>query len=54
MRLGAILTMTLTTQGCLVYSAASTAVSVTGSVLETGVDVVGGTVDLVIPGDDDD
>jgi hypothetical protein len=46
--------LALLLQGCIVYSAASTAVSVTGSVLETSADIVGGAVDLVIPDGDDD
>lgn len=41
-----------TLQGCLVYSAASTAVSVTGKVIETGVDIILAPVDLIV-GDDD-
>ena len=44
--------------GCVVATVASTAVSVTATVVETTVDagaaVVGGAVDLVTPGDDDD
>jgi hypothetical protein len=41
--------------GCIAYSVASTAVSVTGTVIETSADVVGGAVDLAIPdGDDED
>jgi hypothetical protein len=43
----------LTLQGCIAYSVASTAVSVTGTVIETSADIVGGAVDLAIPDDDD-
>lgn len=47
------LVIALVLPGCIVYSAASTAVSVTGTVLETGATIVGGAVDLVVPDDDD-
>lgn len=44
--------------GCIAYTAASTAVSVTATAVETTVDagaaVVGGAVDLVTPDDDDE
>ncbi len=35
--------------GCVVYSVADTAVSVTADVVETGVDVTTGAVSAVIP-----
>ena len=42
-------------QGCIAYTVASTAVSVTATAVETTVDVAAGAVDLVTPdGDDDD
>lgn len=39
--------------GCIAYTVASTAVSVTATAVETTVDVAAGAVDLVV-GDDED
>lgn len=49
-----VLALATPLQGCIAYTAASTAVSVTGTLLETSADIVGGAVDLVIPDGDDD
>lgn len=43
-----VITITLSVQGCVVYSVASAAVSITADVVSTGVNVVTGTVDMAV------
>lgn len=43
-----VITLALSLQGCVVYSVASAAVSITADVVSTGVKVVTGTVDMAV------
>ena len=54
LRLGFWVIAAAALQGCIAYTVASTAVSVTATAVETTVDVAAGAVDLVTPDGDDD